>query len=230
MAHTLPNVILQYIAEAREIPVEKEIKLPPMDELAVKMGVSRGKLREELIAAQAYGIVEMRPGDGTYVRPFDFYAAVGTMILYGIARNRSLFDQIYQLRVQLEAAFWNQAVHRLTAEDHTQLQQILRRAEQKLHGSPVEIPHDEHRQFHLQLFSRLDNEFVVGILKAYWDAYEMVGLNRYFDYLYFEKMWNSHKAIVEAILGERYDEGKALLIQHFTLLQDRLQDSLQSKY
>ena len=88
----LPYDILLYIVGLDESRPEQERgregKLPPMDELAETMGVSRGKLREELIAAQAYGVVEMRPGDGTYVLPFDFYPPIQTLVLYAIERYR----------------------------------------------------------------------------------------------------------------------------------------------
>ncbi len=220
----LSLLILQHIIDQeREAQGEKgEIKLPPMDELASKLGVSRGKLREELIAAQSYGVVEMRPGDGTYVRPLDFYTPIRTLVLYSVALDRGNFDRLYELRVQLETAFWDKAVRNLTQEDKEELRHTLQLADQRLKGTPVEIPHQEHRHFHLLIFSRLDNEFVQGLLRAYWDAYEAVGLHRYFDYSYYEAMWASHTAIVDAIVAGRYDEGKEVLIRHFTLLQDRL--------
>jgi len=222
---TLPYAIFTYIIDEGRTAREqgKDLKLPPMDELAEGLGVSRGKLREELIAIQAYGIVEMRPGDGTYVRPFDFYTATRTLALYAIECDRKHFDQLYEVRIQLEFAFWERAARSLTQEDIDKLQRIIESAEKKLHGTPVEIPHDEHREFHTIIFSRLNNEFAQGILKAYWDAYEAVGLNRYFELSYYESMWNSHRKMVEAIEKGRYEDGKETLTDHFTLLGDRLQ-------
>jgi GntR family transcriptional repressor for pyruvate dehydrogenase complex len=223
--NTLPYSIFRYIIEEGCIAREqgKELKLPPMDELADSLGVSRGKLREELIAIQAYGIAEMRPGDGTYVRPFDFYTATKTLALYAIECDRKHFDQLYEVRIQLEFAFWERAAHSLIQEDIDRLQRIIAGAEKKLNGTPVEIPHDEHREFHTIIFSRLDNEFASGILRAYWDAYEAVGLHRYFELSYYESMWDSHRKMVEAIVEGRYEDGKEILTHHFTLLGDRLQ-------
>ena len=56
----LPYSILQYIVEeGGGLKNGHELtKLPRMDDLARELGVSRGKLREEMIAAQAYGVVE----------------------------------------------------------------------------------------------------------------------------------------------------------------------------
>ncbi|MBN1814359.1 MAG: FadR family transcriptional regulator [Anaerolineae bacterium] len=222
----LPYYILQYIIDNDlQISEGEEIKLPPMDELAAEMGISRGKLREEMVVAQAYGAVEMRPGDGTYVRPFDFYTAIRTLVLYGTAYDWKNFDHLYRLRVQLEITFWQEAVQNLTMEDKEELERIVEQAEHKLTGSPVEIPHKGHRDFHLLIFGGLDNKFVQGLLKAYWDAYEAVGLHRYFDLNYYEKMWISHRAIAEAIIADQYRKGQEILVQHFTLLESRLSGS-----
>jgi DNA-binding FadR family transcriptional regulator len=219
----LPYTILQYIVD-QEIGSRAQgpVKLPPLDELAESLGMSRGKLREELVAAQAFGVVDMRPGDGTYVCPFDFYTAIRTLVLYGTACDWGNFDHLYKLRVQLETGFWEEATGSLLDEDRQMLRQVLERAESKLMGTPTEIPHREHRSFHLLIYSRLDNTFVQGLLNAYWDAYEAVGLHRYFDFSYFEEMWHSHREMVEAILTGRYQEGKEVLARHFTLLDSRL--------
>lgn len=219
----LPYCILQYIIDNDlQMGEGEEVKLPPMDELAEEMGISRGKLREEMVVAQAYGAVEMRPGDGTYVRPFDFYTAIRTLVLYGTAYDWKNFDHLYRLRVQLEIAFWEEAVQNLTEEDREELARILEQSERKLRGTPVEIPHKGHRDFHLLIFRRLDNKFVQGLLRAYWDAYEAVGLHRYFDLSYYEKMWANHGAIAKAINAGQYGRGREILTQHFTLLENRL--------
>ena len=219
--------LLQYIVDQGlrgEDEEERASKLLPMGELCQELGVSRGKVREELIAAQAWGVVEMRPGDGTYVQPLDFYTPIRTLLLYGVMLDRENFSRYYELRVQLEVAFWDDATRGLGPEDKEELERIVESAEGRLRGHPVEIPHREHRQFHLLIFSRLDNDFVLGLLRAYWDAYEAVGLHMYFDYRYYEDMWSSHRAMLNAIVTGQYDEGREALIQHFGLLGDRLQD------
>ena len=220
----LDSEVLQYIVKERLQTKDGEElnKLPSLGDLAAQMRVSRGKLREELIAAQAFGVVEMRPGDGTYVRPFDFYAPVRTMVLYGIAGDKRSFDAYYRLRAQIEICFWTEAVRALTEEDHARLYQILEAAEARLGSKPVEIPHEEHRELHLTMYSRLENPFVLGLIAAYWDAYEAVGLHRYYDLSYFTRMWDWHREMVDAIVAGQYEQSKEILIRHFTLLEDRL--------
>jgi DNA-binding FadR family transcriptional regulator len=220
----LPSTILQYIVDNELAAQDGEpVKLPPMEDLAKELAISRGKLREEMVAVQAYGVVDMRPGDGTYVCPFDFYTAIRTLVLYGMACNWRNFDHFYNLRTQLEVGFWEEAVNKLTEEDKRELKRILAHAERKLQGSRAEIPHKEHCDLHLLVFRRLENEFVQGLLRAYWDAYEAVGMHRYFDYSYYEKIWGGHRKMVEAIVAGEIEAGKQAMTDHFTLLENRLQ-------
>jgi len=220
------QTITQYLIDAR--PKGREdarVKLPPMGDLAKELGVSRGKVREELIAAQAYGVVEMRPGDGTYVNAFDFYAAIRPAVVYSIACDRENFNHFRRLRAHLEVAFWDEATRALDEHDHAQLELIVDRAQRKLKSKPAEIPHTEHRELHLHIFSKLENPFVQGLLTAYWDAYEAVELHLYFDLSYYEEMWTSHRALVEALKSNQSRRGKEVLTQHFTILESRLQTS-----
>ena len=90
---------------------------------------------------------------------------------------------------------------------------------EKLHGTPIQIPHEEHRKLHMLIFLRLGNPFVIGLLEAYWDAYESVGLNVFAGGLsYLEKVWEYHTQMVEAISNQDFEAGYRALIQHTDLL------------
>ena len=93
----------------------------------------------------------------------------------------------------------------------------------RLNSTPIEIPHREHRVFHMLLFSRLNNPFVLGLLKAYWDGYEAVELHRYFDLSYYEEMWAYHKKIVELLQAGDIQQSQQVLVDHFAILETRLQ-------
>jgi DNA-binding FadR family transcriptional regulator len=216
--------ILAYLIDTGLAPCDDDEpqKLPAMQELADEMGVSRGKAREALIAAQAYGIVEMRPGAGTYVRPFDFYQAIRPAVLYAIACDRENFEHFRKLRAYLEVTFWDEAVRALDAEDVARLDAVVTRAEAKLSGSPIQIPHAEHRQLHMRIFSKLENPFVQGILRAYWDTYDVIEMNLFYQLSHYQAMWASHREMVDALQAGRPVDGKAVLREHFTILEQQL--------
>ncbi|MBV6465273.1 MAG: hypothetical protein PGMFKBFP_00547 [Anaerolineales bacterium] len=101
----------------------------------------------------------------------------------------------------------------------------MARAWEKLRGNPIEIPHPEHRELHTVIYCRLNNPFVTGLLQAYWDAYEAVGLNVFTDYDYLTEVWTYHQKMVDAICEGEFDEGYKALIEHTDLIHQLISSS-----
>jgi DNA-binding FadR family transcriptional regulator len=196
-------------------------RIPPLGDLSVEMGVSVPKLREQLGAARALGFVEVRPRTGIRRKPYTFAPAVTSSLLYAVARDRVRFAEFSDLRVRLETAYWCEAVSALTSEDIAELTVLAEAAWAKLNGSPITIPHAEHRRLHLLIFSRLDNPFVTGLLEAYWTAYEAVELNSYADLAYLREVWTYHERIVRAIAAGNPEASLAAFVEHTNLLRHR---------
>ncbi|MBV6395730.1 MAG: hypothetical protein HFACDABA_01311 [Anaerolineales bacterium] len=193
--------------------------LPALATLKQELGVSVASLREQLEVARALGLVEVKPRTGIRRQPYSFFPAVRQSLQYAIALDKNNFIAFADLRRHIEAAYWHEAVQRLTADDHNALQSLVTRAWDKLRGSPIEIPHSEHRELHLIIYRRLDNPFVTGLLIAYWDAYESVGLNVFTDYNYLTGVWTYHQKMVEAIREKKYSEGYDALVEHSDLIK-----------
>ena len=201
---------------------EAEGGLPSLNELSRELGISLAALREQLEVARALGLVEVRPRTGTRRRPFTFTPAVRQSLRYALALNDGHFQKFSELRNHIETAYWNEAVCVLTEADKAELVTLIDQARAKLRNKPPQVPHEEHRKLHLLIYRRLDNPFVTGILEAYWDAYEAVGLNIYaggMDYL--NEVWEYHARMVECICSGDYDSGREVLIKHVDLLSQR---------
>jgi DNA-binding FadR family transcriptional regulator len=206
---------LSYLASR---PTDAGEQLPSIQEMARVLGISSGKLREQLEVARQLGLVEVRPKTGIRCLEYSFYPTIRTSLRYALARNRRTFDHIGEMRSYLEAAYWGQAVRSLTRDDHLALQDLVASAVRKLQGDPIVIPHLEHRQLHLTIYSRLENGFVFGFLEAYWDAYEAVGLNVYADYVYLRQVWEYHEQMVQAIVSGDVERGYQALVEHMGLI------------
>jgi DNA-binding FadR family transcriptional regulator len=196
-------------------------RLPSLTDLSDQIGISVGKLREQLEVARALGLVEASPRRGITRTAYSFLPAVRLSLLTALMLDRSYFDDFSGLRVHLETAYWDEAVSLLTCEDHAHLQQLIASAQAKLSQQRIQIPSPEHRELHLTIFRRLNNPFVVGLLEAYWDAYEAVELNTYADIYYLQQVWDYHARIVDAIVAGEVALGKQLLIEHMQLLSQR---------
>lgn len=212
---------LQYLASHEQT----EQSLPALTALSQELGVSVASLREQLEVARALGLVEVKPRTGIRRQPYAFFPAVRQSLQYAIALEKDNFIAFADLRRHVETAYWHEAVRKLTMEDHTALKDLVARAWDKLRGSPIEIPHPEHRELHLTIYRRLDNPFVTGILIAYWDAYESVGLNVFTDYNYLTEVWNYHQKMVDSICNGEFDAGYKALDEHSDLINQLISSS-----
>ncbi len=196
-------------------------KFPALKDLSSELGLSTSKLREQVSVAKALGLVDVRPRLGIRPLPYSFTPAVDASLCYAIQQDTAYFEDFVDLRRYLEYAYFPRAVDLLQESDHQELRKLVQSAWEKLRGSPVRIPHEEHRQLHLTIYNRLHNVFVTGLLEAYWDAYEAVGLNVYADLDYLEQVWTYHEQLAEAAIIKDKSRGLDILREHFDLM-DRL--------
>jgi DNA-binding FadR family transcriptional regulator len=218
LAKQLDSELLNYVIEQGFSAGDR---LPSLTDLSEEIGISVGKLREQLEVARMLGLVEASPRRGITRTEYSFLPPVRLSLLTALAMDRHAFDLFSGLRIHLETAYWDEAVALLTAQDFEDLRALVNSAKRKLHQQRIQIPSPEHRELHLSIFRRLNNPFVVGLLEAYWDGYEAVELNTYADIAYLEQVWDYHERMVEAIAAGDSAYGKQLLIEHMQLLSQR---------
>ncbi len=210
---------IQYLSTSSQ--QGKSDRLPALSDISQELGISVARLREQLEVARALGLVEVRPRTGIRRLPYSFLPAVRQSLSYCLELDRDCFKTFADLRKHVEASYWGQAARKLTEADKDYLQALVTSALEKLRGNPVQIPHAEHRELHLAIYRRLGNPFVLGILEAYWEAYESFGLNMYADYTYLEQVWSYHQKMVDAICQGDYAAGYQALLEHTDLIRYR---------
>jgi DNA-binding FadR family transcriptional regulator len=193
-------------------------RLSSLSEISAETGLSVGKLREQLEVARALGLVEASPRRGITAQAYSFLPAVRLSMMVALAMDSDAFSAFSALRVHLEESFWPEAVVLLTDGDKAHLQDLVTRAWEKLNHDRIQIPHAEHRDFHLTIFCRLGNPFVTGLLQAYWEGYEAVQLSNYADLSYLQAVWRYHERIANSIVSGDVDGGRRLLVEHSNLI------------
>lgn len=216
----LESDLLNYIIQQGYQPGDR---LPTIEDLQApeKLGVSVSKVREQLEVARALGLVEVRSKTGTRLKAYSFAPAVHLSLFYALATDLRYFEMFSALRTHLEVAFWHEACGTITEDDQCELRGYIDAARAKLNAPRIRIPFEEHRAFHLTIFKHLENPFVLGLLEAYWDAYEAVELNRYADYSYHTQVWDYHERILDAICMGDFDAAQKAFIEHTRLLHHR---------
>ncbi len=220
----LPSDLLNYIVQRGLQPGDR---LPTINELqdASHLGVSASKIREQLEVARALGLVEVRSKIGTHIKDYSFAPAVRLSLFFALANDLHTFELFSNLRTHLEVAYWHEACALLTAQDMDEMRDYIMAARTRLNSKWIQIPYQEHRAFHLAVFRHLENPFVIGLLEAYWDAYEAVELHRYAEYAYLQEVWDYHERILDGITAGDFDRARIAFIEHTQLIrhQPRMQ-------
>ena len=119
-------------------------RIPPEPELMARLGVSRGTLREAVKALAHGGMLEVRRGDGTYVR--------ATNEMSGAARRLyqdHTEQHILEVRLGLDTQAARLAARNATDDDVTALRDSLAARDQAWKNGDVEAWADADWQFHL---------------------------------------------------------------------------------
>ena len=218
--------LLEYLAKA----VLDGSAIPTIAELSKQMGVSPAAVREQLEVARRLGLVEVKPKVG--IQPLDFSLTVPLVLAldYGLKVRPDYFDHYSDLRRHIESAYWYEAVPRLTPQDVKVLEALVVTAEHKISQTPIQRPDLDHRDFHLKIFSRLDNPVVSSVLEAYWDMYLNSGMTYYMDQAYLERVWSAHREIAEALAQRDFERGHQALVTHMDLMQYVRKAELKQKF
>lgn len=218
--------LLRYIIDRQVQPGER---LPTIAELSAELGVSVGKIREELEVARTLGLVQVKPRTGSLVQPFDFSPAATLSLLYAIGLDPAFFHAFADLRKHIELGYWMEAVACLTPDDIQALRGLLERASEKLNQLPIEVPVEEHCRLHLTMFRHLNNPFVQGLLSAYWAAYKTFGVALHAPLSYHREVWAYHEQMVECVARGDFEAGRRALQEHMTLLKHAPEAAEQGK-
>src|SRR3989449_1381053 len=110
--------VKQLIAEGR---LKSGDQLPPERDLAEKFVVSRTSVREARRALESLGFVEIRPGEGTFIREVSVEALIEPLALV-MASQRGAIAELFEARRLLEPAIAALAAGRATPEELSEME------------------------------------------------------------------------------------------------------------
>src|SRR2546430_9607739 len=109
------------IAEGR---LKSGDQLPPERDLAQKFVVSRTSVREALRALESLGLIEIRPGEGTFVRGVSVESLIEPLAL-AMLSHREAIGELFEARRLLDPAIAALAARRATPEELAEMERIL---------------------------------------------------------------------------------------------------------
>lgn len=121
------------IERIKTLLIEQKLKpgdlLPSENTLSETIGVSRGTIREAMKILSAFGIVEIRRGDGTYIATSANRKIFDPLIFSLIITNTDS-EELIQLREMMEVGVIDLIIKNATADDLAELQAVHRRMEE----------------------------------------------------------------------------------------------------
>ncbi|GAB4275882.1 MAG: FadR/GntR family transcriptional regulator [Deferrisomatales bacterium] len=140
-------------------------RLPPQEELAEKLGVSRTVLREALNRLSSLGLVEAQQGRGTFVRK----ASPGeTMrpLFDALLRDEHTTRELLEARLHLEKIVARLSARRATGEHVARLREIVDTMERRVAAGDAEGFAEGDLAFHLAMAEASGNRILERVLET----------------------------------------------------------------
>ncbi len=212
LTESIVNVLLTNIKNGMLSPGSK---LPPERELMKQLQVGRSTLREAVQSLALMGILEVKPGEGTFVRTISKEQIVGPHIFVPIIDTESMAD-FFEARLLIEPHIAALASKRRNAEDIGAIEETLEKTKQNIRNG-----HQVDRwagQFHLQVARASKNivcvRFLEAILSFLVGRRESAEHNK--DFLQWE--YESHESIFKAIKKGDEVSAHATMEQHIKVV------------
>lgn len=155
--------VKQMIAEGR---LKSGDRLPPERDLADKFRVSRTSVREALRALESLGLIEIRPGEGTFVREVSVEALIEPLALV-MASQREAIHELFEARRLLEPAVAALAAGRATPEEIHEMERILEEQAREVAAGKTGVVQDA--AFHAAIGTAAHNRAITRIAHAVMD-------------------------------------------------------------
>ncbi|HXW14071.1 MAG TPA: FadR/GntR family transcriptional regulator [Terriglobia bacterium] len=164
------NKVYEDVARQLERLILKKLKpgdkLPSERELSDMLGVSRSSIRDAIRSLELVGMVEPRQGAGTIVKEVTADAVVNPLA-NALKRKEELVSELLDFRRMLEPPLAARAAAHATADDTSEMEEILDRQEEKLHRGESTISEDT--EFHYAVALASGNSVVLKVLDIIMD-------------------------------------------------------------
>ena len=161
------DVVRRVQGLVREGVLKPGDRLPPERELAVRLNVSRSSLREAMRALEFQGLLESRPGAGTYVQSgsLDTLIPVVEDAIQTIAHSTK---DIHEIRYLLEPEIAALAAERATKEDIKRMEEAVEDQERQIAAGSTGLEGDT--AFHFALAESTQNWGLLIMVSVLADA------------------------------------------------------------
>ena len=188
-------------------------RLPPERQLAVLFEVSRNSLREAIKGLEQQGVLESRPGAGTFIAetsPADLARHFETII----ALERLRLGDIFELRLLLEPRIAHLAAGRISTHALEKLRGLIESHERALRDN---VPfHDIDQSFHDTIALATGNHAIVKLMERMHDLLDESRDETLQSPARCRTSLQDHKRILEALRARDAEAACNAMTEHLT--------------
>ncbi|AFJ63608.1 GntR family transcriptional regulator, transcriptional repressor for pyruvate dehydrogenase complex [Bacillus velezensis YAU B9601-Y2] len=199
-------------------------KLDSVQALSESFQVSRSAVREALSALKAMGLVDMKQGEGTYIREFE-PSHVSQPLSSALLMKKEDVKQLLEVRKLLELGVAAMAAEKRTEDDLQKIRQAL--LEMKGIDGDEELGEKADFSFHMALAEASQN----GLLKHLMNHVSALLLETMREtrkiWLFskrtsVQRLYEEHERIYSAVAAKDADEAEAAMTAHLTNVEEVL--------
>lgn len=216
-----PKKIYEEVAEAlhdliRTGQIKPGDKLDSVQQLAENFQVGRSAIREALSALKAMGLIEMRQGEGTFVRSFEA-KQITFPLSTAILMNKKDISHLLEVRKIVETGTASSAARNRTEEDLKEMESVL--DEMRFAQGDGELGEKADFKFHLALSAAAHNPLLSSLIDHISEL--MIKTQRETRRLWLfskqttsEKLYEQHVAIYHAIVEQDEEKARNAMLSH----------------
>jgi len=192
-------------------------------ELADKLQVGRSAVREAFRALEAMGIIEIRAGEGTFIREANTQPFIEVLALLLVSQGDSV-RELLELRKILEVESAGLAALRHTAEELTSMEEHLEQMHQDLLNG--ELGEQADMNFHYAIANATHNDLLFKLMNTISDTMRN-GLRSAREQLYRtpgtpERLLREHQEICRQIKNTNAEGARKAMLEHLEKVEKSL--------
>jgi GntR family transcriptional repressor for pyruvate dehydrogenase complex len=208
--------------------IEPGGRMPSERQLAEAFGVGRSAVREAIAALSLIGLIEVRHGDGTYLKRPDS-PLLPQVVEWGLLLGEQRTSDLVEARQKIEVDIAGLAAQRRTDEDITDLTRILARMEaESSDDAEVRTFVDADVEFHLRLAETARNSALRDVLSSI-QALLRAWIGRVIAEGHRDLSYHEHVPILEAVRARDVRAAEAAMEAHMQSAAHRLQATLERR-
>ena len=221
------NKVYEEVARQIERLILKKLKpgdkLPSERELAETLRVSRSSIRDAIRGLELSGLVEPRQGAGTIVREISPNSLVNPLA-NALKPRKELVSELLDFRKMLEPPLAARAATHASAEEIAEMEEILRRQEEKHNHGESAVAEDA--EFHYSVALASDNSVVLKVLDVLMDLLRETRERSLQVEGRSHRSLAGHRRILAAIKSHDAEAAKAAMRRHIEDVEEIVLDKV----